>query len=84
MGAQLPAISGKQLARLLVKDGWIAAGRRTHGVAYVKESNGRKRICIVQTTTRPLPSGTLSAILGLKQTGLRRKGLVRLINEYGA
>ena len=36
MVTELPSITGKQLIRLLLKDGWQDSGKRTHGVALVK------------------------------------------------
>ncbi len=49
--AKIPAIAGKQLINLLVKDGWV--------------------------------EGTLAAILGPRQTGIGKKGLQKLISQYG-
>lgn len=80
---QLPAISGNKLIKLLQKDGWIIHRRTRHGVALIKTIGGRTRTTIVQDTRAIIPPGTLSDILGRKQTGIVRKGLLELVNKYG-
>ncbi len=80
---KLPAISGKQLIKLLVKDDWIIEGRRTHGVALSKHFDDRTRVTIIPDTYAPLDDGTLGAILGLKQTCIGKAGLLDLVNKYG-
>ena len=37
------SISGRELMRLLERDGWIRGGRRTHGVFYSKQFPGESR-----------------------------------------
>lgn len=81
MGASLPQISGKDLIRLLKKDGWIEGEYRTHGVALWKRFPDGKRVTIIPTKSRSLPSGTLAAILSDRQTGLGRQGLERLLKS---
>ena len=85
MSVTLPEINGNQLIKLLKKDGWIEAGRRNHGIAFRKyfPDEKRTRITIISTHNDTLPKGTLSAILGPKQTNLGKDGLQKLINEYG-
>ena len=77
----LPAISGKRLLKILKEDGWIEDGKRTHGVAVRKTVGGVMRIAIIPTCSDSLPPGTLAAILGDKQTGLGRAGLLILLNR---
>jgi hypothetical protein len=80
----IPAITGKQLVKLLLRGGWEIAGRSRHGCAMTKVGeDGRKRITVVPDKRSPLPAGTLGAILGPKQTGLGRQGLSQLIAEHG-
>ena len=80
---KLPAISGKKLIKLLQKDGWIIHRRTRHGIALIKVVSGRTRTTIVQNTRAIIPDGTLSDILGRKQTGIGRNGLLELVNKYG-
>ena len=80
---RLPAISGKKLIKLLQKAGWIVHGRAKHGVALRKRFAERTRVTIVPYTNAPLDDGTLSAILGTKQTSIGKRGLLDLVNKYG-
>ena len=76
---KIRAITGKQLIKLLEKDGWEIKRRARHGIALAKKIGDRTRVTIVPDATVPLPQGTLKAILGPKQTCLGRQGLQRLI-----
>lgn len=77
-------ISGKQLARLLERDGWTARRRSTHGIFYTKRSeDGIMRHTVVPDKSDPLPTGTLGEILGPKQTGIGRDGLDALVQRHG-
>ena len=78
----LPALNGFELIKLLKKDGWIEHRQTTHGIALRKRLDDRTRITIVPKTRATLPTGTLMAILGEKQTGLGRSGLLQLLNKY--
>ncbi len=80
---KFPAISGKQLINLLQKDGWIVHRRTRHGVSLVKTTSDRTKVTIVPDTRAILPDGTLSAILGQKQTGIGKRGLLELVNKCG-
>lgn len=80
----VPAITGQQLIKLLQKDGWKVGRRATHGMTLTKRVDDRTLVTYVDNTTAPLPKGTLSAILGPKQTRIGgKKGLLKLINKYG-
>ena len=83
MSNSLPAISGANLMRLLEADGWTRDRAGRHGIVHSKLFGSVRRITVVPNSTRPLPPGTLQAILGSKQTGLGRKGLSRLIKQHG-
>jgi len=79
----VPAISGRQLIKLLRKDGWEPGRRAKHGMTLTKVFPGRARVTFVPDTSASLPPGTLAAILGPKQTGIGRKGLLSLIKKHG-
>ena len=80
---KVPAITGKQLIRLLEKDGWEVKKRATHGVSLAKRFGDRTIVTVVPFTRATLPEGTLAAILGPKQTGIGKSGLLELINRFG-
>ncbi|MCK4645392.1 MAG: type II toxin-antitoxin system HicA family toxin [Candidatus Aminicenantes bacterium] len=80
---KIPALTGLELIRLLKKDGWIEHRQATHGIALVKRFKEGTKITIVPKTKANLPVGTLMAILGEKQTGLGKKGLLGMLNIYG-
>jgi len=80
---KLPAITGKQLIKLLQKDGWVIHRRTRHGVALKKVIENCTRVTVVQDTRASLPDGTLSKILGRSQTGIGSSGLLDLANKYG-
>ena len=75
-------ISGRELMRLLERDGWTSGGRRTHGILYYKRFPGEnlRRSSVIPDKSTPLPDTTLGAILSVKQTGIGRVGLQRLID----
>jgi predicted RNA binding protein YcfA (HicA-like mRNA interferase family) len=78
MSGGLPAITGPELIKLLLKNGWQEEDRVTHGLALSKKkSDGRTLVTVIPTKPRSLPRGTLSAIL--KQTELGRDGLLALL-----
>ena len=87
MSKSLPAITGPQLTKLLTLDGWQISKRRKkkarHGTPLYKHFSDRKRVTVVPLRNDSLPMGTLSDILGPKQTGLGRKGLQKLIKQHG-
>lgn len=83
MTDSIPALSGRQLIQLLKKDGWIEHRKANHGIALKKQVADRIVVTIVPDKKGPLPGGTLSGILGPKQTGIGKKGLRELIAEHG-
>ena len=81
--SNLPAISGKQLIKLLVLDGWVIKRRATHGLSLYKKIGNRHIVTTIPDKKKPLPDGTRHAILSMKQTQLGNDGLLRLIDKYG-
>ena len=79
----IPAITGEQLIKLLLRDGWKDCGQKTHGIGLTKKVGEKNLVTIVPNKNTPLPDGTLSSILGVKQTYLGKKGLAELIEKYG-
>jgi len=79
----LPAVSGIELIRLLKSDGWQEGRHSTHGRTLIKRFGDRIRVTFVPEKSKPLPVGTLMAILGPKQTAVGRRGLQALIDKYG-
>ena len=79
---KIPALNGFELIKLLKKDGWVEHRKTTHGIALKKRVCDRTRVTIVPKTRATLPTGTLMAILGEKQTGLGRLGLLQLLCKY--
>ena len=77
----VPAISGKQLIKLLKEDGWVGGRRTKHGIALTKPIGERTKVTIIPDTRSPLLIGTLQAILGTKQTGIGKRGLLELLNR---
>lgn len=80
---RLPALSGKALIELLQKDNWTPKRRTRHGISMVKRIEDRNVVTVIPDTNASLPAWTLQAILGPKQTGLGKKGLLKLLNRYG-
>jgi predicted RNA binding protein YcfA (HicA-like mRNA interferase family) len=83
MSPQLPAITGIQLIHLLEKDDWVLGRRTKHGRSMTKKVSERTLVTIIPEVKVSLPTGTLMATLGPKQTQLGREGLLNLINKYG-
>lgn len=79
----IPAITGKQLIRLLKRDRWIVRRKAKHGISLTKNIGDRTLVTVIPDTRASLDKGTLMAILSIKQTRLGKKGLLRLINKYG-
>lgn len=79
--SNIPAISGPQLIKLLVKDGWVVKRFANHGARLRKEFENRAVVTVIPTKSRSLPKGTLKDIL--KQTRVTDDDLLKLIEEYG-
>ena len=75
------SISGRELMRLLERDGWVRGGRRNHGINYTKWFPGeaRPRSTTVPDRSSSLPQSTLGVILSVKQTGLGSAWLRNLL-----
>lgn len=79
----IPAVTGKQLIKLLKKDGWVVGRKAKHGISLTKNIGDRTLVTVIPDTRASLDKGTLMAILNIKQTRLGKKGLLKLINRYG-
>lgn len=80
----LPAITGKQLIKLLRRDGWELVRKANHGLALAKMGpDGRTHVTVVPDKRSPLPDGTLADILGPLQTQIGRHRLADLIERFG-
>ena len=78
------AISGKQLIKLLQRDGWVVGRKTNHGLSLSKMGeDGHKRVTIIPDKGGSLPPGTLAAILGPLQTGIGREGLSARLRSRG-
>lgn len=79
---KIPSLSGNELNKLLVqKDNWIKHGYRRHGISKKKKVGNKTFITIIPKTDDSLPPGVLFAILGPKQTGIGKKGLLKILNK---
>ena len=80
---KLPPITGKQLIKLLGADGWKEQRRTRHGISMVKTLGNHTRRTVVKYTADKIPDGTLAGILGEKQAGIGKEGLLEILNKYG-
>jgi len=81
--SRLPAISGRQLIKLLQKGGWEIKRHAKHGKSLAKKADDRTRVTVVRDSADSMPIGTLKDILGRQQTGLGADGLLSLIRKHG-
>jgi predicted RNA binding protein YcfA (HicA-like mRNA interferase family) len=79
----IPALTGKQLIKLLKSAGWSLGRHSRHGLTLTKKIADQTFVTFVPDTSESLPKGTLQAILGVKQTRIGKKGLLDLLNKYG-
>ena len=79
--SNVPAISGPELYKLLVKDGWSLHRRGAHGIILKKMFGKYTRITTIPDKPGSMPKGTLLAILGPKQTDIGIAGLMKLIDK---
>ena len=69
-------VTGKQINKFLMQDGWERKRRTRHGWQMRgSDAAGRKRLAIVPNTREVLKPGTISAILGPDQSNLGREWL---------
>ncbi len=80
---QTPPVTGKQVIKLLIADGWEVVRQAKHGLSLRKAFPNATRIAVVPNKKAVLPAGTLGAILGPKQTALGKRGLRRLVDQHG-
>ena len=81
--ADTPALRGRQLLRLLLADGWEEVRDAPHGKWLKKHFPDGTRFTTVKDNRAVIPDKTLNQILSLKQTGLGKPGLRRLIDKHG-
>lgn len=77
-------ISGRELMRLLEREGWTIGRATRHGIAVSRHFPGERypRSTVIPDKTADLPDPTLGGILSVKQTGLGRAGLQDLIDRH--
>lgn len=80
---KVPALSGKQLIKLYREDSWQYGRKTKHGRCLYKFIGNHKRIVYIPESSESLPTGTLMNIIGSKQSNIRKKGLLNLLNKYG-
>jgi len=78
MGQSLPSISGDELLKLLVRNGWKEGRKTTHGIQISKLNGERTLVAIIPLKHKAMPHGTLMAILGPKQTNIGREGFLEM------
>ena len=85
MAGELPTVTGRQLIRLLRKDGWDEKPDRTREGVFMfkRDASGVYRSTTISAKRNELKPGTLAAILGPQQTNIGREGLLELINRHG-
>ncbi len=71
----MAVIRGKALLKLLLAEGYERIRTTRHGEWLVKLEDGRARHTVVKDNNEVIPQGTLSNILGPKQTGLGQSWL---------
>ena len=83
--SDMPAITGKQLIRLLRKDGWEIRRKVNHGISLSKYHPNHNRVLVtcVPDKNRELSKNTLGMILSPNQSRIGRKGLKKLIDTHG-
>ena len=82
--SDFPAITGKELIRLLVKDGWEVKRKMTHGMGLVKYCLELDRLIVVNIPDKniPLSKSTLGRILGPDQSRIGMEGLREIIARF--
>jgi len=82
MYQKLPSLTGRQLIRLLEKDGFYKVRQTKHGQGLAKDlPDGRKVVTVIPIKRGELTIGTLKAIL--KQSQINVEKLNKLIEEHG-
>ena len=80
---KLPALTCRQVLKLLLAEGWERKRNTRHAVLLQKRFPDGTKIAFVKDSRAIIPPPVLSDILGPKQTGIGRDGLRRLIERYG-
>ena len=84
MNEDLPAITGKELIKLLEKAGWQKGRKAKHGRCLTRRdpNSGKTRVAFIPEKTRSLPKSTLGKIIGPQQMNIGRNGLLDLIKRF--
>ena len=84
MNKKIHSITGLELIELLEKNGWKNKRHAKHGKSLAKyiKKIGKTIVAVIPTKSESLPKSTLGRILSIKQTRLRREGLLKLIKKY--
>jgi hypothetical protein len=77
----MKGVTYRELLRLCLKDGWTIDRRGRHGLILTKTIGGRIRRVTIADKNKVTPQNVLSQILGPKQTGYGREGLIRLLQK---
>lgn len=80
----IPAVTGKQLIRLFLADGWEINRYARHAVLLQKRFSDRTRIVAIPDKRAVLPPGTLGNILGPRASGIGKAGLRAMFERHGA
>lgn len=84
MAREIPPVTGRQLIRLFIRDGWeVKRQHSSHVILSKMDREGRHRVVVIPNRRSPLPDGTLNAIIGLRQSGIGRSGLRELLDRLG-
>lgn len=75
-------ITGRELIRLLLADGWTIKRRARHGLWMEKRTEQGLLTTTVKDVNHPIGQNTLKQILGPTQTGLGSTGLRRLMELH--
>ncbi|MCY4522131.1 MAG: hypothetical protein OXC13_15310 [Caldilineaceae bacterium] len=79
--ASLPALTDRQLCRLLELEGWEYGRTSQHGFFMRKRDAQGYRHAVIPD--KPLPKRLLGRILSSKQSGIGRNGLRTMIDKHG-
>lgn len=81
MSRSLPSLTGRQLCRLLEKEGWEYGRTSQHGFFMRKrDAQGYRHVVIPD---KSLPKSVLGRILSTRQSGIGREGLSTMIQKHG-
>jgi len=74
---RLPVVSEKQLARILVQEGFVKIRQKGSHMQFRKQDRSGTMVVTIPCHRKDLSRGTLLSILG--QAGLSREGFLKLL-----